>query len=47
LDLRTIDASALKPGFSDAATGEASFVYVNAAIDAALAGEVVASPPGP
>ena len=36
LDLRAIDAAKLKPGTSDAATGEASFVYVNAAIDAAI-----------
>lgn len=47
LDLQAIDAAALKPGTSDAATGEASFVYVNAAIDAALAGEVAAVSTGP
>lgn len=42
LDLRAIDAEAVVPGTSDARTGAASFVYVNRAIDAALAGEVCA-----
>lgn len=47
LDLRAIDAAKLKPGTSDAATGAASFIYVNTAIDAALAGEVAAVATGP
>ena len=47
LNLRAIDAARLSPGVSDAATGEASFVYVNAAIDAALAGEIAAVATGP
>jgi len=46
-DLQAIDAAALRPGNSDAATGAASFRYVNRAIDTALAGEVVAVATGP
>lgn len=37
-----IDLTRLQPGVSDAATGAASFIYINAAIDAALAAQVVA-----
>jgi 4-hydroxythreonine-4-phosphate dehydrogenase len=42
LDLPAIDAAALTPGVSDARTGAASFEYVDRAIAAALAREVVA-----
>jgi 4-hydroxythreonine-4-phosphate dehydrogenase len=41
LDFTTIDAERVVPGKVDAFTGAASFRYVNCAIDAALAGEVV------
>ena len=42
LDLCAGDSSAVQPGVIGAHTGAAGFAYVNAAIDAALAGEVVA-----
>jgi 4-hydroxythreonine-4-phosphate dehydrogenase len=42
LDLGLIDADAVAPGSVSAATGRASFGYIQAAIDAALAGEVAA-----
>jgi len=42
VDLRAMDASSVQPGVCDARTGAAGFAYVNAAIDAALAGEVAA-----
>jgi len=41
LDLQAISRSAFTPGTINAATGQASYRYVNAAIDAALAGQVV------
>jgi 4-hydroxythreonine-4-phosphate dehydrogenase len=41
LDFASIDAASVLPGKVSAATGAASFLYVNRAIDAALAGEVV------
>jgi 4-hydroxythreonine-4-phosphate dehydrogenase len=47
LDLPLIDAEAVHPGVVDAATGEASFHYIEAAILAALAGEVAAVATGP
>lgn len=47
LDLRAIDAAALQPGVSNAATGAASYTYVDVAITAALAGEVAAVATGP
>ena len=42
LDLKALSADAVQPGKVSAATGRASFTYVDKAIDAALAGEVVA-----
>jgi len=42
LDLAAIDAASVTPGRVDAATGRAAFTYVDRAIDAALAGQVVA-----
>ncbi len=42
LDLRMIEAGAFEPGKINAATGHAAFMYVNRAIDAALAGQVAA-----
>lgn len=40
LDFATPETDAIQPGIVSAATGAAGFAYVNAAIDAALAGEV-------
>jgi 4-hydroxythreonine-4-phosphate dehydrogenase len=40
LDLGMIDADSVQPGVVDAVTGEASYRYIEAAIVAALAGEV-------
>lgn len=42
IDCESIDASAFEPGRVSAATGHASFVYIQRAIDAALAGSVAA-----
>ncbi len=42
LDLHAIDADAVEPGKVTAATGKAAFAYIERAIDAALAGRVVA-----
>jgi 4-phospho-D-threonate 3-dehydrogenase / 4-phospho-D-erythronate 3-dehydrogenase len=42
LDLQAVDATAVEAGVVGAATGRAAFAYVQGAIDAALAGEVVA-----
>jgi 4-hydroxythreonine-4-phosphate dehydrogenase len=47
LDLRAIDAGEVRPGQVDAATGRASYRYVEAAIAAALAGTVDAVATGP
>jgi 4-hydroxythreonine-4-phosphate dehydrogenase len=41
LDFAAIDAERVVPGKIDASTGAASFLYINRAIDAAPAGEVV------
>ena len=41
-DVHALDHAAFKPGRIDANTGAASFAYINAAIDAALAGHVAA-----
>ena len=46
-DLGKIDAATVQPGVITAATGEASFRYVEEAIRAALAGEVDAISTGP
>ena len=42
LDLRAVDADAVKPGLVDARCGEAAYRYVVAAIDAGLCGRVAA-----
>ena len=42
VDLRTMNADFLRPGVINAQTGQASFAYIQAAIDAALAGRVSA-----
>ena len=42
LDLQRIDATQVTPGVVDAATGKASYEYIQFAITAALAGEVAA-----
>jgi 4-hydroxythreonine-4-phosphate dehydrogenase len=42
LDLGAVDASAVQPGVIGAHTGLAGYAYVNAAIDAVLAGDVAA-----
>lgn len=42
LDLQQIDAEQVTPGVVDAATGTASYAYIQSAITAALAGEVAA-----
>jgi 4-hydroxythreonine-4-phosphate dehydrogenase len=47
LDLAAIDAESVKPGTADAATGSASYRYIEAAIAAALSGEVAAVTTGP
>ena len=47
LDLRAIDAKSVQPGRTSAATGRASYDYIQAAIDAALADEVAAVTTGP
>jgi 4-hydroxythreonine-4-phosphate dehydrogenase len=47
VNLRELNIDSFRPGVSNAATGAASFLYVNTAIDAALAGEVVAVATGP
>jgi 4-hydroxythreonine-4-phosphate dehydrogenase len=46
-DLRLIGADDFTPGCANAATGRASYGYIQAAIDAALAGEVAAVTTGP
>ena len=47
LDLQRIDADRVVPGVVNADTGRASYDYIQAAIDAALAGEVAAVTTGP
>lgn len=47
LDLRLIQADRVTPGVVDAETGRASYGYIEAAIDAALAGHVAAVTTGP
>lgn len=47
LDLQAIEADAVRPGQVDAATGRASYCYIEAAIAAALAGTVDAVATGP
>ncbi len=47
LDLGVIGLAAFTPGAINAATGLASYTYVNRAIDAALAGQVAAVSTGP
>ncbi|MCU0981362.1 MAG: 4-hydroxythreonine-4-phosphate dehydrogenase PdxA [Pirellulaceae bacterium] len=47
LDLQAIAADELRPGRVDAATGQASYRYVEAAISAALSGMVAAVATGP
>jgi 4-hydroxythreonine-4-phosphate dehydrogenase len=47
VDWRAIDSAAVQPGVVSAATGRASFTYVERAIEAALAGQVVAVSTGP
>lgn len=47
LDLKLIDAQHVRPGVVNADTGRASYGYIQAAIDAALAGEVAAVTTGP
>jgi 4-hydroxythreonine-4-phosphate dehydrogenase len=47
LDMKAISADAVKPGRVDAATGRASYQYIDAAISAALAGQVDAVVTGP
>jgi 4-hydroxythreonine-4-phosphate dehydrogenase len=42
LDLAAIDTAAVQPGRVSAATGRAAFTYVERAIEAALAGQVIA-----
>jgi 4-hydroxythreonine-4-phosphate dehydrogenase len=42
VDLRTMNVDFLRPGVINAQTGQASFAYIQAAIDAALAGRVSA-----
>ena len=42
VDCRAVEASAVRPGEIDAACGQAAFTYIEAAIEAALAGRVVA-----
>ena len=47
LDLKRIDPSQFEVGVTTAATGQASFDYIQAAIDAALAGQVAGVTTGP
>jgi 4-hydroxythreonine-4-phosphate dehydrogenase len=47
VDFAAIDAAAVKPGSVDAATGRASYRYIEAAIAAALADQVAAVATGP
>ena len=47
LDLGALDARSVEPGMANAQTGRASFQYIEAAIAAALAGEVDAVATGP
>lgn len=47
LDLAAIDAATVEPGRVSAATGRASYTYIDAAINAALAGDVDAVATGP
>ena len=47
LDFDCIEATAFAPGTVNAATGAASYAYIQAAIDAALAGDVAAVTTGP
>lgn len=47
LDLALLDARQVVPGIVSAETGRASYGYIQAAIDAALAGEVAAITTGP
>ncbi len=42
VDFPVIDAATLQPGVMNAATGHASYEYIQRAIDAALAGQVAA-----
>jgi 4-hydroxythreonine-4-phosphate dehydrogenase len=46
-DLQAIDATTVQPGTVDAATGQASYRYIEASIAAALAGEIDAVATGP
>jgi 4-hydroxythreonine-4-phosphate dehydrogenase len=47
LDLRAISADALTPGIVGPLTGQASYAYIDASIDAAVAGQVDAVTTGP
>jgi len=47
IDCQMLDAAALQPGVMNAATGLASYTYIQRAIDAALAGQVQAVTTGP
>jgi 4-hydroxythreonine-4-phosphate dehydrogenase len=47
VDFRAVDAEGIEPGTVNAATGSASYRYIEAAIAAALAGEVAAVSTGP
>ncbi len=47
LDLRSIDSGSLVPGTVNAETGAASYAYIEAALDAALAGQIDAVATGP
>jgi 4-hydroxythreonine-4-phosphate dehydrogenase len=47
LDLAAVDADSIEPGKVSAATGRASYAYIDAAIDAALGGHVDAVSTGP
>ncbi len=47
LDLQQIDAEQIIPGVTNAATGAASYAYIQAAIDAVIAGDVAAVTTGP
>jgi 4-hydroxythreonine-4-phosphate dehydrogenase len=47
VDLKAVDAEAIRPGTVNASTGSACYKYVDAAIAAALAGEVAGVTTGP
>lgn len=47
VDIRVLDADAVQPGCVNAETGRASYDYIQAAMDAALAGKVAAVTTGP